>query len=222
MAVEENQAGGLPEGDDVRRRALLRLGVAGVVTAAALAGLWWLDRGSTPKPVKALPTPIAMAPPQETTPPQPPPGEATPAPEPAPATSTEPAEETLAAKPHATSGEAPPPPRVSNAPRHPAATHAPVLRAAHQPTSLTPAEPYPAVRPENAGTERFVVQLGVFSNPEHARELVNKLNKQGIHAHMETRVQLGPFENRADAEIARVEMQKLGMRALLTPVAAMK
>jgi len=67
-----------------------------------------------------------------------------------------------------------------------------------------------------------VVQLGVFSNPERARELVNKLRKQGIRAHMETRVQLGPFASREEAGKAQAEMRKLGVQALVTPAAAMK
>jgi DedD protein len=62
----------------------------------------------------------------------------------------------------------------------------------------------------------------VFSNPERARELVNKLTKQGIRAHMETRVHLGPFANREEAEKAQAEMRKLGMQALITPAAATK
>lgn len=219
MAVENGQIGGQQEGDDVRRRALLRLGVAGVVTAAALAGLWWLDQGGGTKPEKPLPTPIAMAPPQETTPPQPPPGETAPPPQPQ---APEPAGETMATKPHALPGEAPPPPRVSNAPKR---QNLPAVRTLPPPAPQAAAQTaatHPTTRQESVNTERFVVQLGVFSNPEHARELVDKLHRQGIHAHMETRVQLGPFDNREEAERARGEMQKLGMRALVTPAASMK
>ena len=73
MAVENDPVDGLTENDDVRRKALLRLGVAGVVTAAALAGLWWLDQGSG-KPGKAVtatpPSPIVSAPLQASAPPQ--------------------------------------------------------------------------------------------------------------------------------------------------------
>ena len=61
-----------------------------------------------------------------------------------------------------------------------------------------------------------MVQLGVFSNPDNARELVEKLKKQGVRAHLEARVQLGPYLNRAEAEKAQMEMRKLGYNALLT------
>jgi DedD protein len=214
MAIEN----GMTENEDVRRRALLRLSVAGVVTATALAGLWWLDQGGSRKPAKpaplSLPAPIVTAPLQASAPPQTPPGETPPVPE---QQAREPGIPAAAAKPQAAfaPSEPPPPPKVSNAPKtlsvpvapRPAPRAAPAQSAATQPASTG---------------ERFVVQLGVFSNPERARELVNKLNKQGIHAHMETRVQLGPFANREEAEKAQAEMRKLGMQALVTPVSATK
>ena len=50
---------------DIRRKALVRLGIAAVVTALALAALWWLGHGTktAPKPGPAAPTPIVTAPP---------------------------------------------------------------------------------------------------------------------------------------------------------------
>ena len=60
------------------------------------------------------------------------------------------------------------------------------------------------------------MQVGVFSNPDNARELVEKLNKQGVRAHMEARVQIGPFLNRQEAEKAQAAMRKLGYNALVT------
>ena len=67
MAGENRPIGGPGETDEVKRKALLRLGVAAAVTVAALAGLWWLDQGSKPaKPVPAaVPNPIVAAPAQE-------------------------------------------------------------------------------------------------------------------------------------------------------------
>ena len=68
---------GMPENEDVKKKALLRLAVAGIVTAAALAGLWWLDQGgsepkkaapeaSAPAPIIAAPSPEVQAPEPET------------------------------------------------------------------------------------------------------------------------------------------------------------
>ncbi len=217
MAVENNPIGGLTESDDVRRRALLRLAVAGVVTTAALAGLWWLDQGARKpeKPVPAaLPTPIVTAPPQESAAPQPAPEEHVAAAEEAPAPEPGKPPLTTTVKPLATSvaSEPPPPPKVSNAPK--------TLGAPSSAPRATPTPP-PATQPAPMG-ERFVVQVGVFSNPDRARELVARLKKQGINAHMETRVQLGPFANQAEAEKAQAQMRKLGMQTLVTPAAATK
>jgi len=219
MAVENSPIGGLTESDDVRRRALLRLAVAGVVTTAALTGLWWLDQGGKKpeKPVAAaLPTPIVTAPPQESAAPQPAPDESVPAGEEAPAPEQGKPLPTRTAKPLTVSpaAEAPPPPKVSNAPKM-LGTPSTTPRAAQPPATQAATPPAPS-------GERFVVQLGVFSNPERARELVNKLRTQGIRAHMETRVQLGPFANQEEAAKAQAQMRKLGMQALITPASATK
>jgi DedD protein len=218
MAAENSQIAGLTENEDVRRRALLRLGVAGAVTAAALAGLWWLDQGGGRKPEKpvpaAQPAPIVTAPMQESAPPQPTPGETVPEAGQPPAMEQAEPRQAATAKPLtvAKAPEPPPPPKVSNVPK---TLGVPAVAARPM-----PAEP-PATQPATAG-EHFVVQLGVFSNPERARELVDKLKKQGIRAHMETRVQLGPFASREEAEKAQGEMRRLGMKALVTPASAMK
>ncbi|HNA31098.1 MAG TPA: SPOR domain-containing protein, partial [Thiobacillaceae bacterium] len=74
-------------------------------------------------------------------------------------------------------------------------------------------QPLPPAVPAGKG---FVVQLGVFSNPDNAREMVDRLNKQGISAHLEARVQLGPFLNKQEAEKAQAEMRKQGYNALVT------
>jgi DedD protein len=220
MAAEN----GLPDSEDVRKKALVRLGVAGVVTAVALAGLWWLDQGSekASKPSKPAvsPAPIVPAPPPEVAPPQT-------EPPPAPAPGETPA--TPAPPPASAPAEPPPPPKVSNEPKAPppaqpapGRTPPPALSAAKPPAASIPPAPAPqppATVPPGKG---FVVQLGIFGNPDNAREMVEKLNKQGIRAHLETRVQLGPFLNRQEAEKAQAEMRKLGYNALVTIASPVK
>jgi DedD protein len=211
---------GMPDNEDVKKKALLRLAVAGVVTAAALGGLWWLDKSSgeakKAKPVITAPAPIVTAPATET------PVPATEAPATAPPTpAVETTAEHPATAPETTAAEtAPPPPRVSNTPKPtpspaPAPTHTsvapPVAKAA--PAPLPPAVLPPPIQPSGKG---YIVQLGVFSNPDNAREMVEKLNKQGVRAHLEARVQIGPFLNRQEAEKAQAEMRKLGYNALVT------
>jgi DedD protein len=60
-----------------------------------------------------------------------------------------------------------------------------------------------------------VVQLGVFSNPLNAQELVERLKKLGIRAYTETRVQVGPFQNKAEADKAQAELKRLGISGLV-------
>jgi DedD protein len=76
--------------------------------------------------------------------------------------------------------------------------------------------------PPVAATGSFVVQLGVFSNPARAEELVRQLKEKGIRASTETRVHVGPFLNRKEAEKAQVEMRRLGLSGVVTTAAPTK
>lgn len=197
------------DGDDIRRRALIRLGVAAIVTSVALAGLWWLDQSGKQDRSKAQPPakPIISA--------------APPAPL-APLDTKQ--EETTEAKLPA----APPPPEVGKLPPLPPPEPAESVPAKPAATPAKPA-PIPSTKPEAAKAAEtpakpatpatgghFVVQLGVFSNMDNAKELVERLTKLGIKAQTETRVQVGPFLNRAEAEKAQAEMRKLGLSPTVT------
>ncbi|MGQ9686761.1 MAG: SPOR domain-containing protein, partial [Thiobacillaceae bacterium] len=85
------------------------------------------------------------------------------------------------------------------------------------PDSGRPAPPAPAPTPVARG---FVLQLGVFSNPDNAKQLLERLNREGIRAYSETRVQVGPFRSREEAEKARLALDRLGIRAVITPQGA--
>lgn len=61
------------------------------------------------------------------------------------------------------------------------------------------------------GQRGWALQLGIFSNPENAEELRQKLETAGIPAVVETRVRAGPFANRAEADAARAKLQALGI-----------
>lgn len=213
----------LPDNEDVKKKALARLAVAGLVTATALAGLWWLDQGKkTPRDKLALapqPAPIRPAPAPEPSLPQT---------EPPPVATDEggPVESVDGAR---LPQEAPPPPRVSNAPRQaPVPSEASTSRpAAPMPTTPMqapaqgPAAQPPSLPPVSASGS-FVVQLGVFSTPARAEALVRQLRSKGIRASTETRVHVGPFLNRQEAEKAQAEMRRLGLNGVVTTVAPTK
>lgn len=97
-----------------------------------------------------------------------------------------------------------PPPKPAVAPK-------PVVA---QKTETAPAlKPEPAAKPEvpSAIKDGFVVQLGVFSNYTNAQELHDKLTQAGVNAHLETRVQLGPFKTRKEALDAQAKLKRLGI-----------
>ncbi len=206
--VETTQQESTPEA--LRRRALVRLGIAGGITVLALAGLWWLDKAKTPpaREPPAAPAPIVTPPPT-----QPPPKPL--APEPAPAPPEAPQEAP------ATPSVPPPPPRVeSPAPLPPRTVPmAPARETAAARVAVPPAQP-PALPGPPQGERVYVLQLGVFSNPDNAKQLVERLNREGIRAYSETRVQVGPFATRAEAEQARAALQRLGLSAVIAPQAA--
>lgn len=64
----------------------------------------------------------------------------------------------------------------------------------------------------------YQVQLGLFSSSMNAEKLVADLKKQGLTARTETRVQLGPFRTRAEAEEAMQRLRELGYQPMLVPI----
>lgn len=97
----------------------------------------------------------------------------------------------------------------------PALTAASKTQAELKPTSVKPVAPPPA---QTAVPKEFGVQVGVFADPENARQLQAKLAEQGIPSHMETHLQVGPFKNRAEADAAREKLKSLGINAVITPI----
>jgi DedD protein len=204
----------------LKQRALRRLAIALGLIAAAIVGLALLDRytaisrrppeprpAGEPPPIAALPEPAPVPPAPESTrppepamPPPPPPvvGEepAAPAPQPAPPRrGDQPAEETAGA-----------------APARQASRSEPSAAAAAKPSPPHPTPP--ATQPERV--KGFVVQTGVFSATENALALQTRLKEQGIPAFLETRVVVGPFRNRAEAEAARKRVRELGLQGLVS------
>ncbi|MCU7375983.1 SPOR domain-containing protein [Paucibacter sp. O1-1] len=85
------------------------------------------------------------------------------------------------------------------------------------PLPVAPVKPGGSALPTATAHGRFAVHLGVFTSNANADALVEAARKQGISAYTETadvdgkpatRVRLGPFEDRATAESARLNSQQ--------------
>jgi DedD protein len=63
----------------------------------------------------------------------------------------------------------------------------------------------------------YTLQAGVFTDPRRAEEIHTRLAQEGIPVTLETRVLVGPFKNRNEAESARAKMKAMGIDALLMP-----
>jgi len=58
----------------------------------------------------------------------------------------------------------------------------------------------------------------LFTNTANAEKMVAKLKEAGVEAHTETRVHLGPFKTRAEADEASTKLKTLGFTPLLVPL----
>jgi DedD protein len=86
-------------------------------------------------------------------------------------------------------------------------------------------EPKTEAKPDAAArTEAFVVQLDAFSNPENARQQQKKLSSAGISSYTDTvktakgeltRVRVGPYSTRQQAEQMRERIRRIGMNAVV-------
>lgn len=120
---------------------------------------------------------------------------------------------------------------VSPAPAKPAEPKASTAavaapRAAAAPESTPAAVAAPAAAPSVPSTPStmpalsrlfsgFALQAGVFSDPRRAEELHARLMLEGIPSSIESRVEVGPFKTRAEAEAARAKMKALGIDTVL-------
>jgi DedD protein len=75
-------------------------------------------------------------------------------------------------------------------------------------------------QPASAPASRLVVQVGAFSDADKVREARQKLEKLGLKTYTQvievggakrTRVRVGPFENRADADKAAARIKAAGL-----------
>lgn len=197
--------------DEMRAKALKRLALAGAVTAAALAALWWLDQGETgrmaTRKTMPKPAPITAAAPAVVDPAIP--GDV-------PAQVSVPPDGPVQTVP-ASASEAPPPPQVNNAPlAPPRAGGNPAPGAVQSPVLVGAFASQPATKPvlQTAG-ESFVVQVGVYHDSRTAQDMVRRLGKLGVKARLETRVQVGPFASKAEADKALETLRRQGFNGVV-------
>jgi DedD protein len=105
----------------------------------------------------------------------------------------------------------PPPPKIINnetlAP--PTRTNRATARQQTEPDAL------PAEKTASAPDKAYLVQVGVFTSLANAQALQQQLQRAGIEAHLETRVQIGPFKDKREADKALNRAKKLGIDAVL-------
>lgn len=63
----------------------------------------------------------------------------------------------------------------------------------------------------------FALQAGVFSDPQRAQDLRDRILQAGIPVTIESRVEVGPFKSRSEAVAARAKLQALGVEAVMLP-----
>ena len=63
----------------------------------------------------------------------------------------------------------------------------------------------------------FLLQAGVFSSVQRAEELHARLTLSGVPSSLETRVQVGPFKSKLEAEAAQAKLRELGVETILVP-----
>lgn len=209
-----------------QRAALLRrIGVAGALIALLIGGLALFDASRTsPDDDEAEDAPAAESAAAPAAPAMPEtPAEATPASiedSPPPLPESDAAETGPAIAPDmAATGDALAQPRpsgesatVRQAPAVPETTRRPEAPVASRPATVPADTAPPALaRTPAAAPSGYVVQAGVFGNAANAEELRARLALHGIPARIESRVQVGPFRTRAEADRARARMRALGM-----------
>lgn len=217
----------------LKQRAMRRLAIALTVIAVAIVTLALLDRYNASQKK----TEPVVPPPREAPAPL-----ATPAPPSTPAPSTEQRQtQRPPPPPPVVENQQPPYPPQSGAPessgkKMPGAQNAEKSAAAPTPEAKTaapapelklsvPSPKPPTTTPPgpseaaatNAANKGFIVQVGVFMSATNARTLQNKLADKGIPTHTETRVVVGPFKDRAEAEAVIRQLKELGANGVVVP-----
>ena len=220
--------------ESMRRRAMHRLIGAVVLVVAGVIGFPMLF-DSQPRPIavdipidipdKNKSRPVALPVSPAAAPASPAPSAAAPAPVMAPMVPPEPAKEAVAAKPESKTVTVPT--KKQTEPAKPAESAAPKAAANDADAAKAQAvlEGRAGIATERAAqsTEgRFVVQVGAFADTVKAKEVRTKLERAGLKTYTQvvetkdgsrTRVRVGPFTDKADAESSASKIKALDLPA---------
>ena len=84
-----------------------------------------------------------------------------------------------------------------------------------EPLPMESAKEYALPQSARMPPNRYHVQAGIFLENARARALYQKILNAGIPAVMETRVQVGPFLTRKEAENAQKRLKELGVESIV-------
>ena len=246
-----NAPDGQEDLSQIKRKLAWRMGVAGVMIIGLLGGLWLFDFMTTNKsppesPVPQFTEPVPVAKKSVTQPLT----SAEPIAEGRDQTKAAVPESTEAPADRAATAALPPPPDIAAQPSaarqgkpqvRPSAagpTVAPPVRPAtaraDSPSAVVPSADQPGASSAAVQARQrqpqvlprllsgYSLQAGVFADPRRAEELHARLLQEGIPATLETRVLVGPFQNRQEADAARAKMLVMGIDTVQLPKAGKK
>lgn len=202
-----------PTIDAVRRRARHRLIGASVLVAVGVIGFPLLF-DTQPRPI---PVDIPIEIPARNTPSPAANAQAAPVVAPAPVEGGKLPMITEAAEPAAKSE-----PPKAELPKAEAPKAEPPKAAAPPPRPETPRAEAPKPDAPSAAPLRLVVQVGAYAEEDRVRDVRQKLEKAGLKTYVHTatlpegkrtRVRVGPFDTRADADKAAARIKALGLPA---------
>lgn len=226
------------DSSDIKRKLAWRMGLAGLMIIGLLGGLALFDRlGTQSDPEPSAPQftePVPVAKKvltQPVTPVEPtvetvkaaavPESSAAPVDRSAPRAEPPPPPEVVAqpalpraAQPAGRPAASQPAPVAGSKPGETRATPVGVASARSEPPAVAKPPPPPSPTPPRLFSG-YALQAGVFSDPRRAEELHAKLTLEGIPSTIEARVQVGPFNSRAEAEAVSEKMKALGFATVL-------
>lgn len=232
------------EQTEIKKRAIRRVLAAGILVAVAISALTVLTHYKSETPAPQAEAPATVLPPEPAEPPPPAEIAAPPTapvePEAQPSTPPPPPPEVVNTQPATPSA---PPPMSSKpapakaAPSAPTNTQQPAKPVSQKktetlveapPAKTQPAKPAAAEKPVESApppakvaepaAKGYAVQLGVFSNLANAQQLQERLTQNGIKSYTETKLHVGPFQSKAEAEQAIAKLRGLGINGVAVPV----